>query len=1084
MKRIGKLKKYIQIFVLLLLLISAFFLEKYLKFKADVNPIVSPTIISPVDNMRYVYINNPLIQGTATIGSNLDIILDNETVSTVSTDENGHFYFKPSSFSDGAHSLKVVDKMNNLSAPIHHFSFDTSDRQKAILKAKGTQIFENDHPFYGNGTNYWHSYLKMMGNSSEQKAIEDSFTRAEKAGIKMMRVTLSMLDDMKLPDPTAAPAVLVQNGGALAEGSYIYRYSCINLSKARFDYKTAETLPGPSSEVIAVAAGQKTTLSLTPCAQSYRYLIYRRSATDPEGSESLLGFAEASAGQTATFTDDGSYAPSDNIPDPVSAPVLTAEPASKPSEALPAGTYLYRYTKHTARKPDDGRWETLAAGGQTLAGPTAEITVDGTTMVKATIQEANQGTWLSLYRRLSTDPVDSEKNILSPRASAGNTIVYDKNSTASSTAIPASNTTVKVSPADVNNTMNNPRRTWPTVTTTAFMTGWGNWNDPAFVALDKTIALAKEHNIRLLITLLDQHDQHLGGARDIARNAAVCNSCFFGDPTAKAMTKEVMDKFLTRTNSITGVPYKNDPAIFGWSFMNEAYDTGSGTQFRGWVNEMGTYLKSIDPNHMLASGDDGSVWYTHNAEPAFNMNNNHDFVTMGNLDVVDFMTWHGYPESAGYEFNHGLYGEYQPDAEWLAKWGPVKGPISEEGAIKELERHAHYATLLNKPVIFGEWGVDWDKDTDSSWITSLSDAIINSKPEFARGPNVFPNIHSLDQAWTIDGSSAYLAEDSSGGEPVLKLTPRLKADGTVYTARVLSKRFSVKPGQSYWFDFSAMNPTGRTFQIKLDSYYQDGTKKGTYGWGFGNDFKSNSIFVRQNRFDIGLCEVTIPNDVNELDIAINIFNATPTDYALIKDIKIYELIDPPADANSTFSATGWWSWPDKGTDLAAPNHIYALAEAQKKFDQKSISGLPPVYQKGMPPAPALLNSRKITYKDKIDLEIKKSDNINKILINDSAEGVSLLETSWKKTVNLSLGKNSIKVTAFDSDDQSTDIYFTITRQKLADYNNDNKIDVRDFSSILANWGKEITSANEASDFNEDQKVNIKDFSVLMANWGK
>ena len=49
-------------------------------------------------------------------------------------------------------------------------------------------------------------------------------------------------------------------------------------------------------------------------------------------------------------------------------------------------------------------------------------------------------------------------------------------------------------------------------------------------------------------------------------------------------------------------------------------------------------------------------------------------------------------------------------------------------------------------------------------------------------------------------------------------------------------------------------------------------------------------------------------------------------------------------------------------------------------------------------------------------------------------------------------------------------------------NKDNKIDVLDFVTLMANWGK--TGSNNTADFNSDGKIDILDFVLLMANWTK
>ena len=56
---------------------------------------------------------------------------------------------------------------------------------------------------------------------------------------------------------------------------------------------------------------------------------------------------------------------------------------------------------------------------------------------------------------------------------------------------------------------------------------------------------------------------------------------------------------------------------------------------------------------------------------------------------------------------------------------------------------------------------------------------------------------------------------------------------------------------------------------------------------------------------------------------------------------------------------------------------------------------------------------------------------------------------------------------------------SIEAQKV-DANKDNKVDMLDFVTLMANWGKMGTG--NIADFNSDGKVDILDFVALMANW--
>jgi mannan endo-1,4-beta-mannosidase len=104
---------------------------------------------------------------------------------------------------------------------------------------------------------------------------------------------------------------------------------------------------------------------------------------------------------------------------------------------------------------------------------------------------------------------------------------------------------------------------------------------------------------------------------------------FASDPGTQADYQTLVRAVVTRKNSLTGIEYKDDPTIFAWELMNEP-DIHPIELFASWVEKMAGYVKSLDRNHMLASG--------------------HSSRTTNLLELaiadIDFGTWHGYP---GYE---------------------------------------------------------------------------------------------------------------------------------------------------------------------------------------------------------------------------------------------------------------------------------------------------------------------------------------------------------------------------------------------------------------------------------------------------
>jgi len=127
--------------------------------------------------------------------------------------------------------------------------------------------------------------------------------------------------------------------------------------------------------------------------------------------------------------------------------------------------------------------------------------------------------------------------------------------------------------------------------------------------LDAAVKAARDNGLRLLITFVDGWDYY-GGTRQYCmwHNIASINQCpqFYTDTNMQNDYKNYVSSILNRTNTLTGVVYKNDPTIFGWDLANEP-QIDSAT-LATWANTMSNFVKGIDSNHLVAVGDTGVDW--------------------------------------------------------------------------------------------------------------------------------------------------------------------------------------------------------------------------------------------------------------------------------------------------------------------------------------------------------------------------------------------------------------------------------------------------------------------------------------------
>ena len=86
-------------------------------------------------------------------------------------------------------------------------------------------------------------------------------------------------------------------------------------------------------------------------------------------------------------------------------------------------------------------------------------------------------------------------------------------------------------------------------------------------------------------------------------------SRFVTNEKAKELFYNHVKHVVSRTNTVTGKPYKDDPAIFSWQIGNEPRcfrsDSTGRAAFVDFMWTTASLIKSIDPNHMVSSGSEG-----------------------------------------------------------------------------------------------------------------------------------------------------------------------------------------------------------------------------------------------------------------------------------------------------------------------------------------------------------------------------------------------------------------------------------------------------------------------------------------------
>ncbi len=188
-----------------------------------------------------------------------------------------------------------------------------------------------------------------------------------------------------------------------------------------------------------------------------------------------------------------------------------------------------------------------------------------------------------------------------------------------------------------------------------FQQSAGVYDEATFKQMDFTINTCKQYGIRLVIPLVNNWDDMGGMDQYVIWAGASAHDDFYTNVQCRTLYKSYVNYFLNRTNSITGVVYKNDPTIMMWELANEPRCDSdmTGMKLSNWINEMAGYIKSIDQNHLVSIGSEGffkGVGYGY----LYDGSSGCDFVGHNRIQYIDACSAHLYPSSWGISTNDAV----------------------------------------------------------------------------------------------------------------------------------------------------------------------------------------------------------------------------------------------------------------------------------------------------------------------------------------------------------------------------------------------------------------------------------------------
>jgi mannan endo-1,4-beta-mannosidase len=227
--------------------------------------------------------------------------------------------------------------------------------------------------------------------------------------------------------------------------------------------------------------------------------------------------------------------------------------------------------------------------------------------------------------------------------------------------------------------------------TPALMISPGEYNESVLDGLDYLLAEIGKRNMRAVMVLNNYWQWSGGMAQYVSWHEGTSipypgnwgifmlySAKFYDCAECQTWYRNHIEMLINHTNPYTGLKYRDDPAIFSWELANEPrrypYE---------WIDETAAYIKSLDPNHLVTTGSEGTP-----------PGERQDFVRTHSSPDIDYATIHIWPQNWG----------------WYDPMYSFSYATAEENAQDYFQTHAAKAAELDKPLVLEEFGLarDWE----------------------------------------------------------------------------------------------------------------------------------------------------------------------------------------------------------------------------------------------------------------------------------------------------------------------------------------------------------------------------------------
>ncbi|WP_155988014.1 cellulose binding domain-containing protein [Gorillibacterium massiliense] len=244
----------------------------------------------------------------------------------------------------------------------------------------------------------------------------------------------------------------------------------------------------------------------------------------------------------------------------------------------------------------------------------------------------------------------------------------------------------------------------------------GVYDESGFKKLDYAIYKAGQLGIKLVIPMVNNWDDFGGMNQYVKWFNAGTHDAFYTNSSIKTAYKNYVNYLINRTNTYNNVKYKDDPTIMTWELANEprCQSDTTGNTLVNWANEMSTYVKSLDSNHLVAVGDEGFYNISGNSDWMYGGGEGVDWTRLTSLTNIDYGTYHLYPDG------------WNRTVDWGTQW---------------IKNHIADGKTIGKPTVLEEYGIK-DYSSDQSLRNATYQTWLDT---------VYTNGGAGDQFWILTG---------------------------------------------------------------------------------------------------------------------------------------------------------------------------------------------------------------------------------------------------------------------------------------------------------------------------------------------